>query len=57
VARRVGREREAPDEQLAQQLPRGLHVLGREPTPIGEHRVDALAQLRGVGQRFGVGAI
>jgi hypothetical protein len=53
LTRRVQGEQEPADDQLAEQLPRGLHVLGREPTPIGEHCVDAWAQVRRVRQGFG----
>src|SRR5260370_38917877 len=40
---RLRREREAPNEELPQKLTRRLHVLGREPTPVLERLVDALA--------------
>jgi len=29
-----------PDGQLAQELPRGLHVPGGKPAPVHERRVD-----------------
>jgi hypothetical protein len=43
--RRVGREGEAADEELTEELARGLHVSRGEPTPILEGLRDPLPEL------------